>query len=168
MAHDQLLYQYIRSDASPTGQWHVDVPSGLTVVERQVANSDTDEYDAESFTRFATNRAKEIDAVCIRSQPEIQEPTRSSLNHDKARYVGSGVFDDEEVFLVEAKTSKDELFKGLGQLEAYSTHFQEYWTPESVEKLLVLLGAEADAYIEEILGELPVRLVDIPDVSALG
>jgi hypothetical protein len=106
MSHDQLLYRYIRSDRSPVGQWHVEVPSGLTVVERRVANSDTDEYDAGSFAAFATNQAKEIDAICVRSQPEIESPDRASLNHDKKRYVGSGVFDDEEIFLVEVKRSQ--------------------------------------------------------------
>jgi hypothetical protein len=31
----------------------------------------------------------------------------------------------------------------------------------------VLLGAEADAYIDEVRDELPVRFVDIPDVDTL-
>lgn len=112
MSHDSLLHRYIRSSKSPDGQYHVNVPSGLSVIEGQVENSDTSEFDRESFVNFAVNRAKEIDAVCVTSQPTYKDVPWNGLNHDKGDYVETGVFNGERVFLIEAKTSSQEIFKG--------------------------------------------------------
>jgi hypothetical protein len=168
MDHDQLLHQYIRSDRPPSGQWHIDIPSRLSIVEDQVKKSETSEYAEESFERFALNRAKEIDGVCITSQPQQQNLSKQSINYDKDKYINSGVFDNERVILVEAKTSIDQVFKGIGQLKAYSTHFRNYWDAENVEELLVLLDDEPDDYIKKVRKELPVRFVDIPDINSLS
>jgi hypothetical protein len=172
MDHDDALFQYIRSDRPPHRQWHVDVPSGLSVAQRKAKNSDTGEFDRESFENYAANRTKEIDAVCITSQPEISNPTKSELNHDKGRYLRGDPFSGERVIIVEAKTKSEMVYNGtmykpIGQLKMYSTHFRKYWDAESVDELLVLLGYEPDEYIREVQEELSVRLVDVPDMSVL-
>jgi hypothetical protein len=126
MSHDKLLHQYIRSSKSPNGQYHVNVPSGLTVVEKQVERSDKSQFDRDSFVNYGINQAKEIGAVCVASQPTHKDVPWSNLNYGNANYVDTDVFDDERVFLIEAKTSKPGVFKGIGQLKAYSTHFRKY------------------------------------------
>lgn len=171
MDHDTLLLRYIRSNRPPNGQWHLDVPSGLSVAEKQAERSNTEKFDRESFENYAANRAKEIDAVCITSREEIPNPTKSKLKHDKGNYIRGDPFSGERVILVEVKIasddgiSTDQIYKGIGQLEAYSTHFQEYWEPKNVEELLVILGDTPDDYFEEIRDGLSVRLFDIGDLD---
>jgi hypothetical protein len=149
----------------------LDVPSGLRVAEKQAERSTTEEFDKESFENFAANRAKEIDAVCVTSQNEISNPTKSQLKHDKGNYIRGDPFSGERVILIEVKTASDDdistnqIYKGIGQLKAYSTHFREYWEPENVEELLVLLGDTPDEYFREIRDELPIRVFDIDDVD---
>lgn len=167
MSHDRLLHQYIRSSKSPDGQYHVNVPSGLAVVENQVKNSNTGRFDKDAFVNYAANRAKEIDAVCVTTQPTYKDVPWENLNHGKGKYIDTGIFDGERVILIEAKTKSSEIFKGIGQLKAYSTHFREYWDAENVEELLVLLGEEADEYTQAVHEQLPVRFVDIEDISSL-
>jgi hypothetical protein len=169
--HDTFLLRYIQSDHPPHGQWHLDVPSGLNVAEKQADRSNTEQFDKESFENFAANRSKEIDAVCVTSQTEIPNPTKSKLKHDKGNYIRGDPFSGERVILVEVKTasddgiSTDQIYKGIGQLKSYSTHFREYWECENVEELLVILGDSPGEYFGEIRDELPIRLFDIADAE---
>lgn len=172
MNHDDALLQYIRSDRPPNGQWHVNVPSGLSVARRKAESADTGEFDRESFENYAANRSKEIDAVCVTSQPKIPNPKWSELNHDKGRYLRGDPFGGERVIIVEAKTNSEivqsgSIYRPIGQLKMYSTHFRKFWDAERVDELLVLLGYDPDDYVREVRQELPVRLVDISDMNVL-
>lgn len=149
----------------------MNVPSGLGVAERQAERSNTAEYDREAFENFAASRSKEIDAVCVTSKTEISDPTRSQLNHDKGKYIRGDPFSGEHVILIELKTASDDgidasqIYKGIGQLKAYSTHFGEYWDCENIEEVLVLLGDTPEEYFEYVRDRLPIRLFDIDDVD---
>jgi hypothetical protein len=171
--HDTFFLRYIQSDYPPHGQWHLDVPSGLNVAEKQVERSDTEKFDRESCENKATNESKEIDAVCVTSETEIPNPTKSKLKHDKGNYIRGDPFSGERVILVEVKTasddgiSTDQIYKGIGQLKCYSTHFQEYWDSESVDELLVILGDSPGEYFEGVRDELPIRLFDIANAERL-
>ena len=163
MSHDQYLYRYIQSANSPKGQWHVNVPSGILTAKKEAERSNTGRFDKEGFISYALNRAKEIDAVCVASQPNHQHVSWKELDHDKKKYVDTGVFDGESIFLVEAKTTEEGLFKGLGQLKTYSTHFRNYWDAKRVEEILVLLGDDVDEYYIDVNKELPVKFAVYPE-----
>jgi hypothetical protein len=171
MDHDTFLLRYIRSNRPPNGQWHLDVPSGLSIAERRAERPNAEKLDRESYENFAANRAKEIDAVCVTSETEISNPTKSQLKHDKGKYIRGDPFSGERIILVELKTASDDgidanqIYKGIGQLKAYSAHFREYWDCENVEEVLVLLGDTPDEYFEHVRDRLPIRLFDIDDVD---
>lgn len=162
MSHDQLLEEYIDSDESPCGQWHRDVPSGLGLIERQVSDWKRSPFDKRRYIRGKVNNSKEIDAVCVTTQPTHRdEPERN------VEYFDEDIFDDEQVILVEAKTTANGVYSGIGQLKSYSTHFREYWDPINVEELLILLDAKLDDYFKMTRNELPVQIIDVPDVNLL-
>jgi len=157
MSHDRYLHKYIQSGKSPNGRYHINIPSGIQTVKRKVERSNTGEFDKESFESYAVNRTKEIDAVCVASRSTHQNVPWNNLDYDKTKYIDTGIFDDERIFLIEAKTNEKGLFKGVGQLKTYSAHFQDYWDAERVEEVLVLLGDDADKYYLDIKDKLPVK-----------
>lgn len=162
--HDKLLRRYILSDRHPHGNWHVNVPSGMQIAEQQVANSDTTEFSEGSFAEFAMNRAKEIDAICIQSETDNRELGWSAWDRDNIEYYEQDVFDGEQIILIEFKTSNKEIYKGLGQLEMYSTHIRQYWNCNWVAKVLVLLGDEMGEFTQAVEDDLDTRVVAIPNV----
>jgi len=169
--HNTFLIRYIQSDHPPHGQWHLDVPSGLSVAEKQAERSATYDFDREAFENFAANHSKEIDAVCVTSETEIPNPTKSKLKHDKGNYIRGNPFSGERIMIIEVKTacddgiSTDQIYKGIGQLKSYSAHFREYWDCKNVEEVLVLLGDTLEEYFEDVRDRLPVRLFDTDDVD---
>jgi hypothetical protein len=158
MSEQALVSQFIRSDASPSGKWFVEVPVGLSV----------------QATLDSTPSVKHVDAVCLAEQPDALPETYPDgeafyLNAMAAepdltktgvfrRIRDSGQLAGASVALVEAKTGPAS-FTALGQLEAYQDLLEaDYdW---SVEERILLVDGD-DPVIERVCTERGIRVVKV-------
>jgi len=158
MSEQALVSQFIRSDASPSGKWFVEVPVGLSV----------------QATLDSTPSVKHVDAVCLTEQPDALPETYPDgeafyLNAMAAepnltktgvfrRIRDSGQLAGASVALVEAKTGPAS-FTALGQLEAYQDLLEaDYdW---SVEERILLVDGD-DPVIERVCTERGIRVVKV-------
>ena len=105
-----------------------------TEYKKSIKRSNTRKFDKESFEVYALNRAKEIDAVCIASQPNQQNVPWQELNYSKTAYVDTGVFGDERIFRSRNKDGVKTVVQWHVSVKVYSIHFCDYCNVESVEK----------------------------------
>jgi hypothetical protein len=158
MSENALVEAFIRSDASPSGKWFVEVPVGLSIQE-----------EAES-----TPNVKHVDAVCITSKssalPEsypdgpdfylsVQEAEPNISKAEIFRRIrDSQHLSNETVSIVEVKTGESS-FKSIGQLEGYKSLIeQDYgWSVEEQ----ILLSGERDAIIDRVCTQKGYRVVDV-------
>lgn len=158
MSEAALVERFIRSDASPTGKWFVEVPAGLSM---QAASG-------------VTPAVKHVDAVCLTGQsdalPESYPDGESFYFNAMAaepnltktdvfrRIRESGQLAGASVALVEAKTGPAS-FTALGQLEAYQDLLEaDYdWTVD--ERILLVDGD--DPVLEHVCTERGIRVVKV-------
>lgn len=158
MSEEALVSQFIRSDASPSGKWFVEVPAGLSV----------------QSTTASTPAVKQADAVCLTNRPAALPETYPDgelfyLNAMLAEpnLTKTGVFrrirESEQlagasVALVEAKTGPAS-FTALGQLEAYQDLLEaDYdWTVD--ERILLVDGD--NPVLEQVCTERGIRVVKV-------
>ncbi|ERG96369.1 hypothetical protein [Haloquadratum walsbyi] len=158
MESNQLREAFIRSDASPSGKWWIDIPVGLSV-------GDDDTY--------AT-----ADAVCLTSRsqelPEVYPDhtgTAYAFNRDDER-VGvnkSDMFDAlrerdhfaEETVMIVGFESGTSSIGTVGELLAYRELLSADWD-WTIDEVLLVSDTDSD-HVSYVCGELSIRAMRVTE-----
>lgn len=113
---EELVEEFQATDFSPTGEWWVEFPVGLTF-----------EYGG---TRWA-------DVVAITSRNSSHDLRSASEAQIRDR-LGTGWLEGERVAIIEVKAEGDkDSWKALGQLQIYEKLFEMDWDA-TIEELIIL------------------------------